>query len=170
MFEISNEIVGGKMNGNDHFWLNILEYDNVILDATIQQFDKSQVRTYVGELKENEITMQYDLKPYSLNDWLRIYENWSFPECCAEILINGNEEFFRKVVKHNLINASLLISQLEKENQNTQQRVKNTYLFKMYFNSIFNSLKNRWIEDDDLIKSVREKVELEFEVLLSKIV
>lgn len=162
---ISNCIVGGKMNGCDHFWLNLKEYDDIIIDATIKQFDKSQDDIYIGRISGNEITRQYNLKCYSFNEWINLYQAWSNPEFCSEGIIQREKELFRKIVVNNLISASILIYEIEKMEESTQQKILSSSLFKLYFQSIWNGLKNGWEEDEGIMVAVKSIVEEEFKML-----
>jgi len=77
--EIRNFISVGKMNNTVHFWLNLIDYDDIIIDATIKQFDKNQ-DIYIGNISDNKTTEQYKPKCISFNDWIDLYEIWCNPE------------------------------------------------------------------------------------------
>ena len=91
--QIKSSLIKGKAPdiGNDeHYWLQINDSD-IIVDATIQQFNNPDP-IYVGKLQDNEITKTYvpnglDLQswfPSVFANWKRYYEESEYPPALDE--------------------------------------------------------------------------------------
>jgi len=168
---LSNKIIGGKINGVDHFWIKLDDFDNIIIDATIKQFDSENNQEdsiYIGKISENKITSQYKQEYISFKEWIDLYKIW----CNPEVDTNGEQReksLVKELILNNLINASILAYEIEKLEPLTKSNVVSSNLYNLYFNPILKRLKNKWRTDEDLLKTVRSKAKVEFEFLLSRI-
>ncbi len=162
---LPNEIIGGKMNNTNHFWIYLKDFD-VIIDATIKQFDKNQEAIYIGKKNENEITNQYKINQISFNEWLRIYKVFRNPNYDSEGINLRDKNSLDKIIKHNLINASILIYEIENFNIRTQSDTENSFLYQLYIQSIKDIVKNA---DENLLKIIKDQVNVEFKSLQKKL-
>lgn len=167
--KISNVIVGGKMNGFNHFWLKLRDYDDLIIDATIKQFDDSQNDIYIGKLSDNIITRQYEIRNYSRKDWFNIYALWCNPEYEIYGIKFRDKASFKRTVLNNLINASILLFEIEKLDISVRQEIYKSNLFYFYFKHIQTGIRGDWLGDEVLVKELNLKVKKEFSLLLSKV-
>lgn len=160
-----NEIICGKMNNTDHFWIYLKDFD-VIIDATIKQFDKNQEAIYIGKKIENEITNQYKINQISFNEWLRIYKVFRNPNYDSEGIVPRDKNLVDKIIKHNLINASILIYEIEKFNIKTQSETETSYLYQLYIQSIKDIVTNA---DENLLSIIKNLINVEFKSLQTKL-
>ena len=110
---IDNLIVEGKMNKAPHFWIKLKGYEDLMIDSTIQQFDESQPKIYIGKKSENDVTKEYQPVYYSFNELVQMYSNWCNPKRDQHDEPRPTD-LTRKLVLNNLINASILVSEIEK--------------------------------------------------------
>ncbi len=87
-----NSIAEGTFNVK-HFWLTIEGDDNIIVDATIRQFDWKQDPIYIGKIEENEITKQYKINNSSFNDWVQFTKFGAIPNI-NHFMYKGRLTFF----------------------------------------------------------------------------
>lgn len=160
-------MVGGKMNGVDHFWLTLNDYDDCIVDATIKQFESSENAIFIGKKSQNKITRQYVQKSFSFNEWIDLYKAWSNPRFDSHGYIQRGEDAFRKITINNLVGAAILIYEIEKSEQNIREMMLRSYMCRLYFESIYNGFNNDWKNDIVILRAVKKKVSKEFELLIS---
>ncbi len=167
----SNNIISGKMNGVDHFWIKLDNDDDIIIDATLKQFDSENNQEdsiYIGEISENKITNQYKQDYISFKEWIDLYERWCNPEKFPAF-DKQEDSFVKKLILNNLIGASILAYEIEKLKPSIKSNIVSSYFYKLYLNPILNGLKNKWITDENLLREVRLNTGEEFKVLLSKL-
>jgi len=166
---IANSIIEGSMNNAPHFWIRLMEYEDLIIDATIKQYDESQPLIYVGKKTENDITKEYIPVVSSFNEMVQMYSNWCNPKR-DQYDEPRPTDLTRKLVLNNLINASILIFEIEKLNTSDKFNIVNSPLLKLYINPILRGLKGELINDEKLIGEIKKLVGQEFDVLLSKVI
>lgn len=166
---IGNSIVEGNMNNAPHFWIRLMEYEDLIIDATIRQYDESQPQIYIGKKSENDITKEYITVVSSFNEMVQMYSNWCNPKR-DQYDEPRPTNLTRKLVLNNLINASILFFEIEKLNTSDKFNIVSSPLLKLYINPILRGLKSEWINDEKLIGEIKKLVGQEFDVLLSKII
>lgn len=161
---ISNIIVGGKMNGTDHFWIELPDYKTcMIVDATIKQFNKGQDAIYIGEKAKNTITLQYSAQIMDRTDWSKVYSSWSSPTHLHGI--RRSVDVAEKIIIHNIINASILITEIEKLKDTIKLQIKDSRLFVYYIRTIFSWLKDESIVSPRISDILTSKISKEFEFL-----
>ena len=163
---INTSIQGGTYNNFHHFWLSLDNYQGVIIDATLKQFDKNQSDIYIGEKDGNKITREYQLKTYDLIEWLNIYGIWREPILDKTYQLHRQEDFKEKVVINSFIQAAIINYDIE------QMADKNdflkTYSFKFYFSTIYQGLREKWSKNEKVIKILQNKLPDKFDKLLNK--
>jgi hypothetical protein len=167
-FGYQNSIAEGNFNCA-HYWLNLKGYDNIIIDATIRQFDIKQDPIYIGKIGENEITKQYKITYSSFNDWVQLYQIWCNPKYNT-IGEQRPTDIYQKLLLHNLATASILNYEIQNLDSDTKLRTTKSYLYKLYFQPIIQMVKLSLCSDNEIISLVRSKVGNKFDLLLLKVV
>jgi hypothetical protein len=167
-FGFKNSIAEGEFNCS-HYWLNLNGYDNIIIDATIRQFDFRQDPIYIGKIDENEITKQYKITCSSFNDWVQLYQIWCNPKYNT-LGERRPTDFYQKLLLHNLATASILNYEIQNLDSDTKLRTTKTYLYKLYFQPIIQMVKLSLCSENEIISLVKSKVGDKFDLLLSKVV
>ena len=162
---INTSIQGGTYNNFNHFWLSVDNYQGVIIDATLKQFDNSQSDIYIGEKDGNKITREYQLKTYDLLEWLNIYGIWREPILDKTFQLHRTEDFKEKVVINSFLQAAIINFEIE------QMADKNdflkTYSFNFYFSTIYQGLREKWSKNEKVIKILQNKLPVKFDMLLN---
>lgn len=167
---INCTVSGGKYDNTniDHFWLSLNEYHDVIIDATIKQFEPSEDSIYIDTKSRNATTKKYDTKIYSINDWLHIYAIWREPIFDEFYLIPRTQEFKEDCVKKIFIAASIIFSEIEQMDDYAKSDFYNTYEYKFYFGAIFKGLRDKWSKEDKMVTYLSVKLPNEFKKLLNR--
>ncbi len=165
--ELKHSIKGGKFKKIDHFWLSLDEYKDVIVDATIKQFDENQYPIYIGTKNNNEITKQYVQEDHSFNDWCDLYKTWCEPLLDENYTISRPQELKEKVVFNTFIAASILNSEIEQ--MNSKIEFIRSYRYKFYFEPIYKGLSEKWSKNKKLINKLQNKLPDEFNRFLTKV-
>ena len=162
---IDKSIQAGTYNNINHFWLSLDNYQGVMIDATLKQFDKNQSDIYIGEKDGNKITREYQLKTYDLIEWINIYGIWQEPILDKTFQIHREEVFKEKVVINSFIQAAIINSEIEK--MADKNDFLKTYSFKFHFSTIYQGLREKWSKNEKVIKILQIKLPDKFDMLLN---
>lgn len=167
---INCSIKGGKYDNSiiDHFWLSLNDYQDIIVDATIKQFEQSEKSIYIDPKSLNVTTRKYNEKIYSLNDWLNLYAIWREPIFDKFYLISRTQECKEDFVKKIFIAASIIYSEIEQLDSDDKTNFLQTYEYKFYFGPIFTGLRDIWSKDDKMVAYLLDKLPNEFQKILTK--
>lgn len=167
--EIDNVIEGGKVNGLDHYWLSLVGYDDFIVDTTVKQFagsDKLDL-VYIGKKLNPNLPIKYRSEFVSFNDWIETYYSWS-----KLFSVNNDnikcKELFKKLIIHNLINASVLNYEIERLDEYKKERAYKSLLYQLYFRPISKWVKKNKEAEQVMLNLVRDKVSKEFDSYFQK--
>lgn len=166
--QVNCTLTGGKFNGRDHFWLKLNDYKDIIIDATIKQFEEYELEDpiYIDRKDDNKTTKQYEEKSYCPNDWIHFYGIWREPLLDKFYLIPRSEEFKEKTVINIFVTAAIINSEIEQLEE--EEFIKSYYSYKLYFDPIYQGLRDKWSKNEKIVKYLQNKLPEEFKRILTK--
>ena len=162
--DINCSLTGGDFNGTRHFWITINEYENVIIDPTIQQFKPLVDSIYIGPLTKEYTQDNAPFKETFL---------WAFKFWVEPILDRprSHQEKPRWVEERtNFFNVKFAMIL----NQEISQKKSETVIFhhnrlcKLYFRTILKFLIVKIQKDQDYIRNLQVVLPQAFEKLLNQ--
>ncbi len=141
---------GSGLIREPHFWLNLEDDKETIVDPTIRQFVDDAPVVFVGKKSE-----YYD-EDHNY-DFCSTYQVWKY--MLLNKHPNSSKEFVKSLLSINLKALSILIKETEPQRYSTQSE------FKMYFDGIRKALRTYCDEKENLPDPSLCK---EFDCLLSK--
>lgn len=128
-----NLITQGFFNDTPHYWLTIENDRNLIIDPTIKQFHKEGPPVFIG-YKSNKYC--YIADENTLTDWIDdVYKRWIEPFDKPDESSKIDVDIFLEI---NIKAAILIYNELEE----MKIDINNSEKCKIYFNGIFEILKN----------------------------
>ncbi len=162
--DVNCSLTGGDFNGTRHFWITINEYENVIIDPTIQQFKPLVDSIYIGPLTK-EYTQ--DNAPF-METFLWAFKFWVEPILDRP---RSHQEKPRWVEERtNFFNVKFAMIL----NQEISQKKSETVIFhhnrlcKLYFRTILKFLIVKIQKDQDYIRNLQVVLPQAFEKLLNQ--
>jgi hypothetical protein len=152
--QIETTLKVGQFNGQDHFWLMLNSYEDIIIDATLTQFNDANPHVYVGPQSSNPITSQYKECQLDLVGWHAVYDRWRELILKRPDAIPRSNTFEHKAIVYILsIGAAVLA---EYKTRQADLSFANSPLLSLYFDPIFTGLNNIWVSREDVLSELRK--------------
>ena len=159
---ISSSLKAGRYKNQDHFWLAI--ENDMVIDATLKQFDDEQPEVYIGSVAFNPITNGFESYNLDLAGWYNIYDMWR--DIIQKRLsgISRSGEFERKAILHILsLSASVFVAPRK---SNLTMSYPSSSILSLYLDPILSGLRNTWSKNQDIVAEV-ERANPDFQLLLN---
>jgi hypothetical protein len=164
--EINHTIQGGKYESRDHFWINLTDYNGIIIDATIKQFDDSQDPIYIGSLADNSISKKFVQLNYGLAEWLHLYGIWREPLLDSYYSIPRDQDLKERLVINTFTAAAILLFEIDQLDH--KENILNQYPYKFYFGPVYKGLREKWSKNEKVIELMKKRLPGKFDALLKK--
>ncbi len=162
--DVNCSLTGGSCMGIRHFWVTLNEYDNVIIDPTIKQFNPLADPVYIGGL-----TNDYTPDDVLFNETFY----WAF-KFWAEPLLDrprSHQEKPKWVEErtnfYNVKFATILYQEIARKPPE-KITIHHNRLCKLYFRTIFKFLKLKTEKDQDYIRNLKATLPQSFDELLNQ--
>lgn len=155
--EINCSLTGGHYNGIRHFWLTVIEYENVIIYPTIRQFKPLVNSIYIGPL-----TNEYTPDNASFNEtFFWAYKFWAEPLLDRPRTHQEKPKWFEERTNfYNVKFAMILNHEISEKKLNN---FADNRLCKLYFRTILKFLKIKKQNDQNYIRNLQATLPQNFE-------